>query len=499
MARTTRWLPAALAAMLPTLFIPNSVDGYVLPRVSLTLAGAGLLLAAGLVAGRRSLGPLRVPALAAAAAAVAAAATTIAPAITLAGAYGRYESLPVRLAYLGLFCGAAWIGERRRTVAAYLAGCGVAAVEAIFQAGTHALPRADGNVGNANLLGALLAMALPLAAGRALAATPPARRAWIALGALLTAGLAASTSRSAWIGALLGLGVLAAFLVPRRARWLVAAAGVAALLIAGAAIALTPLRDLNNDTGEARPAVWRDSIAVVGGRPVLGWGEDTMGLVFGSRQTGDWAPGHNFDRAHSMPLDLAASQGLVGLAACAWLLGTWWLLAWRRRREPGMAGVAGAAAAYLAWSLVNFDWAPATASFWLLAGSGAGVPAVATVARARPLRWVAGAGALLLGLALAVPPQVADIAYYAGRPGLAATIDPLQPAYWAARGDLDGLRQAAALGDPDPAAYLALGDAESRAGHPAAAAAAYRRALQRYPFDADARERLSERPTAASG
>ena len=434
-----------------------------------------------------------------------AALATVAPALTLAGAYGRYESLPVRLAYLGLFCGAAWLGERRRTVAAFLLGCGVASTEALYQVATHALPRADGNLGNANLLGALLAMALPLAADRARTATPAARRAWVVLGVLLAAGLVASTSRSGWLGALLGLGVLAAFVVPRRRRWAVVAAAAAALATAAAAIALTPLRGLNDDTGEARFGVWRDSLSVVAARPLLGWGEDTTGLVFGSHQTADWAPGHNFDRAHSMPLDLAATQGVVGLAACAWLFATWWLVVWRRRDEPGTAGLAGAAAAYLAWSLVNFDWAPATAAFWLLAGtavsSEAPLRAVAGPPPPRGGRILLGAVLALGGLVLAVPAQVADVYSLLGRPGVAAATDPLQPAYWAAQGSLAGLRRAAELGDPDPATYVALGDAEARAGHPAAAAAAYRRALERYPFDATAKERLglSASPRAASG
>jgi len=493
-----------VAALLPTLFIPISVDAYVLPRVSLALAGAGVLAGAGLVAGRRSLGALRWPVLAAAAAGVLAAALSVAPAVSLAGAYGRYESLPVRLAYLGLLCGATWLGERRRTVAAFLLGCGVASVETLYQAATHALPRPDGNLGNANLLGALLAMALPLAADRARTATPAARRAWVALAALLGAGLVASTSRSAWLGAVLGLAVLVAFLVPRKRLWVVLATGAAVLALAAGAIALTPLRGLNGDTGEARPEVWRDSAAVIAERPLAGWGEDTMGLVFGRHQSGDWAPGHNFDRAHSMPLDLAASQGLLGLAACVWLFGAWWLLVWRRRAEPGVAGVAGAGAAYLAWSLVNFDWAPATAAFWLLAGCVAG--------RARPpLRAAAGPppprggrallaiGAVIVGLALAVPAQVADVLYYLGQPRRAAALDPLQPAYWAAQGDLAGLRRAAELGDPGPATYVALGDAQARAGNHVAAKAAYRRALAIYPFDPAARARLSESRTAASG
>lgn len=480
--------------MLPTLFIPVSVDAYVLPRVSLALAAAGVLAGAGLLAGGRTLGALRWPVLAVAGSAVLAAAFSVAPAVSLAGAYGRYESLPVRLAYAGLLCGSAWLGERRRTVAGFLLGCGIASVETLYQAATHALPRPDGNLGNANLLGALLAMALPLAAGRALAAQPAARRAWLGLIALLAAALAASTSRSGWLGAVLGLGVLAVFLTPRRRLLPALAAGAALVVLAAATIALTPLRDLNDDSGGARLAVWRDAAAVVAERPLLGWGEDTMGLVFGRHQSGDWARGHNFDRAHSMPLDLAASQGLVGLAACAWLFGTWWLIVWRRRAEPGVAGLAGAAAAYLAWALVNFDWAPATAAFWLLAGTAVGEPAARRGGRA-----LLAAGAVVAGLAVAAPAQVADVLYYLGRPDRAAAVDPLQPAYWAAQGTLDGLRRAAALGDPNPATYVALGDAEARAGDEAAATAAYRRALALYPYEPDALGRLSESRTAASG
>jgi hypothetical protein len=495
-----------MAALLPILFIPTSVDAYVLPRASLTLAGGGLLLGAGLIAGRRSLGPLRLPVLAVALVAVAAGLLTATPAATLVGAYSRYESLPTRLAYLALFCGAAWLGERRLVVTAFLLGCGVAAVETLYQVATHALPRADGNVGNANLLGVLLAMALPLAADRALSAPPPARRAWVALGALLAAALVGSTSRSGWLGAVAGAAVLGALLVPRRRLWLVLAAGIAALAVAAALITYTPLRALNADTGEARLGVWHDTLAVIAARPVLGWGEDATGQVFGRHQTGDWAPGHNFDRAHSMPLDLAVTQGLAGLAACAWLFGVWWLVVWRRRDLPGAAGLAGAAAAYLVWSLVNFDWAPATAALWLLMGAAWPGPERA----AAPPRWQgARTGAALasavLGLALAVPPQVADVLYFAGRPGQAAAIDPLQPTYDAAQGDLASLRRAAQLGDSSPATYVALGDAEARAGNADAATAAYRRALERYPFDPTARQRLAVssaatgRPRAASG
>jgi O-antigen ligase len=474
-----------------------------LPRAALALAGGGLLAGAGLVFGRRgagaphpTLGPLRLPLVAVVVVAVAAAALSISPAASLAGTYGRYESLPMRLAYVGLFCGAAWLGDRERIVPGFLLGCGVAAVETLYQLATGALARPDGNLGQPNLLGALLAMALVLAVDRARLSASPARRAWVALVALYGAALVVSTSRSGWLGALIGICVLVVFAVP--ARWLrpALAAGGLVVLVAAAVLVLSPLRGLNQDTGSARLGVWRDALSVVAERPVLGWGEETLGLVFGRYQTHDWEPGHNFDRAHSMPLDLAATQGLMGVLACAWLFASWWVGVWQRRAiSPGAAGFAGAAAAYLAWSLLNFDWAPATAAFWLLAGAGWSPPdgdgAWRRRGRGKPRPYILATGLALLGLILAVPRVLADMALYAGMPERAVALDPLQARYHATLGTLPELRQAAALGDPDPSAYVALGDAEEQAGNVAAAQAAYRQALERYPYDADARQRLA--------
>jgi tetratricopeptide (TPR) repeat protein len=197
-----------------------------------------------------------------------------------------------------------------------------------------------------------------------------------------------------------------------------------------------------------------------------------------------------------MPLDLAATEGLLGALACAWLFAAWWVGVWQRRAtSPGAAGFAGAAAAYLAWSLLNFDWAPATAAFWLLAGAGwspqVGDGAWRPRGRGKPRPYILAAGLALVGLVLAVPPVLADMALYAGKPAQAAALDPLQARYHAALGTLPELRRAVALGDPDPSAYVALGDAEERAGNVAAAQAAYRQALERYPYDADARQRLA--------
>jgi O-antigen ligase len=502
-------LAPAVAFLVPTLFIPISVDAYALPRATLTLAGGGLLMTAGLLVGRRPLGVLRGPVIAAVLAAVLAAAFSIAPVVSLVGTYGRYESLPMRLAYVGLFCGAIWLGERERTTAAFLVGCAVAAVETLYQAWTHALPRPDGNLGQPNLLGALLAMAIPIALDRALRARSPASRIWLGLAALCGLALAFSASRSGWLGALAGVCVLAIFAArPNRRRALIAV-GTLAFTLAALLLVLSPLRMLNNDPPSFRLGIWRDSLSVIAERPVTGWGEDTMGLVFGRHQSADWVAGSNIDRAHSMPLDLAATQGILGLAACAWLFGAWWLGMWRGRELSGSAGVAGAAAAYLASVLLNFDWAPATAAFWLLAGAGwpgpgrAGEPAVQAWPERSPIwingvRVLAASTAALAGLVLAVVPMAADLAYYARQPGVAAALDPWQPRYQAAKGDLASLRRAAALGDPDPSTYVTLGDAEAEAGHPEAAVGDYRQALERYPYDVDARQRLAPARSSAT-
>ena len=137
------------------------------------------------------------------------------------------------------------------------------------------------------------------------------------------------------------------------ARWLLT---VALLLIL-----FSPLRLLNDDPGPARLHLWPDAIHMIAARPITGWGEDATGLVYGRFLTGDWAP--QVDRAHSGPLDVAATQGLLGLAALTWVLVTFLRGALRRRFTGSVAPLAAACIGYSIWVLFNFDWAPATGAF----------------------------------------------------------------------------------------------------------------------------------------
>src|ERR1700730_6949481 len=251
------FLPAAIALALPTVFIPVAVDSYILPRAAIVIAGAGLGCGlALLLPGGPTLGRIRLPLIAAAGAALLAFAFSISWPLSLVGSYTRYESLPIRLAYLGLLAAPVWLlrdqASRERVIAALVIGTSIASVQALAQAVlllNHSIDyRPDGNLGNANLLGALLAMAIPLALARGLKAARLGVLWWAAL-VLMAGALVATTSRSGGLGALAGcLAVSGAMLKRRKVR--IGAAVAVAIVGAGLAlIIVSPLRFLNDDPG----------------------------------------------------------------------------------------------------------------------------------------------------------------------------------------------------------------------------------------------------------
>ena len=75
-------------------------------------------------------------------------------------------------------------------------------------------------------------------------------------------------------------------------------------------------------SGGVRVHLYSDTIVLVAGRPLVGYGPDTFGLVYPSHSTGDWTPGVVVDKAHNDLLQVAATQGVLGVVAYAWLLAT---------------------------------------------------------------------------------------------------------------------------------------------------------------------------------
>jgi hypothetical protein len=213
------FLPALVALTLPVVFLPSAADTYILPRASIAIAGAclgvGICL---LIPPAPGLGNLRLPLAAAVAAALLAFAFSSSWPLSVAGGYTRYESLPMRLAYLGLFASGALLIrtrlQRDAVAPAFVFGVSVASLEAIEQALAHVTFRPDGNLGNANLLAGLIALAIPLALDRARRSTLFVGP-WAGSVVVMGAGLVVTTSRSGGLGALAGCLVLLTLAVPR--------------------------------------------------------------------------------------------------------------------------------------------------------------------------------------------------------------------------------------------------------------------------------------------
>jgi O-antigen ligase len=517
--RLGTYLPAAILLALPTVFIPSLIDSFILPRASIVIIGAcigtGLAL---LLPGGPGLGRLRLPLLAAVAAAILAFAFSVSWPLSLAGAYTRYESLPIRLSYLGLLAVPVWLlrDERSRELAlgAFVFGTAVASLEAVLQAAGGVTFRPDGNVGNANLLGALISMAFPLAVARGFRRDRFFVAWWIGV-AVMAGGLVVSTSRSGGLGAFAGCLALLVFAFRRR-LWVGVTALISGALLSAALwlIVAGPLNLLNNDPARSRLQLWPDALRMIAARPLTGWGEDATGLGFGRFLSADWAPGITYDRTHSGLLEIAATQGIIGIVALAWVLVTLFRGVWRFRFNDSIGALGAACIGYTVWVIFNFDWAPATGAFWLLAGTAWSAVRAAetgsTAARAATdavqrsaLRSVGAVALAVAAVGLGVLPLVADARYSQARPDLAVPLDPLQARYrWdlglslAASGDpragVAELQRAADFGETEPELYVDLGDAERKLGDVAAARRAYQRALVIDPFFAPARQRLGE-------
>jgi tetratricopeptide (TPR) repeat protein len=424
----------------------------------------------------------------------------------------------MRLAYLGLLAGAVWLLREKRhrdwVVTAFVFGTAVACIEALQQLIGDVPYRPDGNLGNANLLGALIAMAAPLAISRAWRGGRFVL-AWSLGIAVMAGGLVATTSRSGGLGALAGCLLLLVFALRGRLATAAAVGSAAAIAAALLLIFLSPLRFLNDDPELLRIHLWQDALRMISARPLTGWGEDATGLVFGQYLTGDWSPGVTFDRVHSGPLDIAATQGLLGLAAIGWILVILFRGAWRWRASGNVGALAAACGGYTVWVLFNFDWAPATGVFWLLAGTlwseiraSERQEAASDVASAepapRPAVWQSATAIalVLVAIALSALPLLADTWYLRGRVELSVLVDPLQSRYHWALGErlvaqgsvaqgVEEMKRAAELGETEPGLYVELGDREAELGRSAQARRDYERALQIDPFYGPASQRLA--------
>ncbi|MEY2567104.1 MAG: hypothetical protein QOE35_1633 [Actinomycetota bacterium] len=342
--------------------------------------------------------------------------------------------------------------ERSTVMWVAVAACGLAGTWAVAEAvGWHPIAlvgagnRPVGPFGSSAYLGAALALLAPIAVGLAsdTAATGRARRLAAAAAVAGGAGLVVSGARAAWVGVAVAAVVVA--VMRRRLPWRTAvAAAVLAVVIAVATGVAGRLPDVVTDrNGGARGRLdeWRVAARVVAHRPLLGVGPEGYRIAFGRAVDDGYERAHGRDplpdRAHSAVLDVAATTGVLGLAAYAALVLAVGAYVVRTLRAGSAvhAGLAAGLVAYAAQSLFLFPIGELEPVVWLLAGlvvahatrTGREHP-VPHGGKYRPVR-VAGALAGALVAAAALVAGGLDVAAdHAAKAALATGRDPTRAA-----------------------------------------------------------------------
>lgn len=200
---------------------------------------------------------------------------------------------------------------------------GVTAVYGIMQYGILEFDtlgrRPQGSMGHYMTFSGLLMLVIGLASARILFGTRERLWAGLVLPALVVA-LALTLTRSAWIGACAGVGLL---LVLKDRRLLAAAPVVAALLFTLAPATVTDrvysTFDLQDPTNRDRFAMARVGVRMVRDHPLTGIGPDMVQVVYSDYRDAGGVNETN-PHLHNVPLQIAAERGLPALALWLWFV-----------------------------------------------------------------------------------------------------------------------------------------------------------------------------------
>jgi O-antigen ligase len=365
-------------------------------------------------------------------------------------------------------------------------------------------------LGRANFVGAYLALLLPLTLVLALSATK--RLAQISLVLLALAQLAfigLTLARAAWLAAGMGLLVLLiGWAWPRLSsvgrRWL--AAGTGLLLTGGGLLALRGLLLADAGSVAARRVIWRATLTLVGERPFLGHGLDSLAIqflrVFPPELVYYQGRQVFVDRAHNWLLDTAVTLGVLGLLATLWLWGIVFWLGWRALRRAQtegkqerrllLLGCLAALAGHLTGNLFSFDVAPTAVTSWLLLGVVIAVAneqpySVLRIASATPPTHYAIRNRLTKWLTAILIVAALVIGWWGNGRFLQADIAHQRSIRAVQQGNLaealDAAQQAVASWPQSPVYWQQLAQVHGAQAELTAATEAWQQALNRHPQD----------------
>ncbi|MEO1056780.1 MAG: O-antigen ligase family protein [Actinomycetota bacterium] len=241
--------------------------------------------------------------------------------------------------------------------------------------------RARSTWGSATFAGTHLAMVAPIAVVQLRSADPRWRRFALVALVMIGAGLVATGTRGAWLATVVALALIVPVLrrtrssgsadrrpstVPATARWVLG--GLAAVLVL-----LLVVPQLTRSTALGRIDLWATTTSALSDAPLLGSGLDSQRIVLPQGIDAAFEREHGsdalHDRAHSLPLDLLVTTGIVGTAAFAALVGRL-ALDFRRRRGTELMPLAMGASlvAYLVALLFAFADPVIDPLAWLIAG-----------------------------------------------------------------------------------------------------------------------------------
>ena len=277
--------------------------------------------------------------------------------------------------------------RRRAGVAAWSAVVAAVAVAAIVESAGSGWGRAAAPLGHHNLLGAFLAMTLPVAAV-GLRENGAARA--ISFAATLLGAGALVATRS--LGALVALAAVALVASLRLVRGRELVVGLALLGLGLAVPRVERILRGDDPSLVARQTYAEAALAGARERWLFGWGPGAIPWTLAGFLRP--RPGHNpagelVGEPHSTPLRIAYELGLAGLLVTSGLLLRFGVVRWRERAAaPDLALLAGGAAGLAAGFLCS------------LSGSWLAVPAL-------PATLAASAGAALAGGAPPAPRRLA--------------------------------------------------------------------------------------------